>query len=73
MAYNMLSDTSQANYQNAEELKQNIDIIYNKYSSKIFAYNKEQKENYTIYNIIDFNQNHLKLYEYNIMDYKIDF
>ena len=74
LAYSMLHDkTKKEEFKNINELINRKEELYNYYTSKIYAYNKEEKDRYTLYNIIDDNQNKIQIYEYHIMDYKIAF
>ena len=73
LSYSMLDNDMRGKYPNASALASDLNNIFNKYSASIFSYNKEENEDYTIYNIIDNNQNKITITEYNVMDYKISF
>ncbi len=72
-AYSLLTDNAKNNYLSISDYENNIDNIYNKLSSVIFSFSKDNNDEFVLYNIIDNNNNKIKIYEYNTMDYKIDY
>lgn len=72
-AYNMLNDETKNKYLSYTDFENQIINIYEKYSTEIFSYASNEKNNKTEYTIIDDNQNTIKITEYNIMDFKIGF
>ncbi len=72
-AYNMLDNKTKKKYPTITDFQNNYGEIWNKYTATIFSYAKQEYKNYTVYNIVDNNQNKVTITEYNIMDYKIAF
>lgn len=71
-AYNMLTSETKAKYNNYDDFYNNRHDIYNKISTNIFSY-RVDKENNKNYEIIDVKQRRIKIYENNIMDFKISY
>ena len=73
VAYNMLTDNTKAKYYSYENFSSKKYDIYNNISSNVYGYNIEEKEGYNIYNVNDKNFRKITIYEYNVMDFKIEF
>ena len=72
-AYSLLTDDTKNNYQNYDDFKNKASMLYQSFSSKVFSYSEEKSEEYTIYKIIDDQQNKFVIYESGIMNYKISY
>lgn len=72
-AYQMLNTATKNKYNSYSDFLSKRLEIYKKLNTTIKTYKKEQKNNLTIYSIIDSNNNIIKIYETSIMDYKIDY
>lgn len=72
-AYQMLNTTTKNKYNSYSDFLSKRLEIYEKLNTTIKTYKKEQKNNLTIYSIIDSNNSIIKIYETSIMDYKIDY
>lgn len=73
LAYNMLSEETKENYTSYTDFYNQVINIYNKLSSKVFAYNKKEQDENNIYYIEDDNRNKIVITESGIMDFKISY
>lgn len=73
LAYDMLSEQTKKLYTSYYDFDNQKINIYNKLSSKVFAYNKKEEKNIRIYYVEDDNRNKIELHENNIMDFKISY
>lgn len=73
VAYNMLTDNTKAKYYSYDYFYNQRYNIYNRLSSNVYGYNIEEKDGYNIYNANDKDFNKITIYEYNVMDFKIEF
>jgi len=73
LAYNMLSEETKENYTSYTDFYNQVINIYNKFSSKVFAYNKKEQDENNIYYIEDDNRNKIVITESGIMDFKISY
>ena len=73
LAYNMLDEETKKDYVNYNDFYNEVINNYNKLSSKIFAYNKQEEDDINTYYIEDDNRNKIIITEYGIMDFKISY
>ena len=73
LAYNMLDEETKKDYVNYNDFYNEVINNYNKLSSKIFAYNKQEDDDINTYYIEDDNRNKIIITEYGIMDFKISY
>lgn len=73
LAYNMLDEETKEDYVNYNDFYNEVINNYNKLSSKIFAYNKQEEDDINTYYIEDDNRNKIIITEYGIMDFKISY
>lgn len=72
-AYSMLDDETKKDYISYSDFYNQVINNYNKLSSKIFAYNKQEDDDINTYYIEDDNRNKIVITEYGIMDFKISY
>lgn len=72
-AFDMLDQETQSEFVSYNNFMANLLEIYEKISPVIFSYSKKESENYVLYNVIDNNNNRIKIYEYNTMKFELGF
>lgn len=72
-AYEMLSDETKLNYTSYTNFYNQAINIYNKLSSKVFAYSKKEIDGDNVYYLEDDNRNKIVIYENEIMNFKISY
>jgi len=73
LAYNMLDDKTKSDYIDYSNFYNQTLNIYNKLSSKIFAFNKQEDGDINTYYVEDDNRNKIIITENGIMDFKISY
>ena len=72
-AYELLSDNTKNKYSSYDNFLTNSVDIYNMLDTTIKNYTKQENKDYTLYEIIDNKNNTIKIIEYSIMNYKIEY
>ena len=72
-AYGMLDDDTLDIVGSLDEFETNLMDIYDALSPVIFSYTKKEFDDYILFEIIDNNDNRIKIMEYNTMNYRIGF
>ena len=72
-AYDLLNDNTKKEYSSYDNFFTKSTEIYNKLDTTIKSYTKKEKKNYTLYEVIDNKNNNIKITEYSIMNYKIEY
>lgn len=72
-AYELLSDDKKDTYASSDDFETQVDLIYDELSTRIFSYSTQVEDDFTMYKIVDDNQNKIVIYEYGINDFKISY
>lgn len=72
-AYDMLDSETQKYFGSYDNFNSRLFETYERVSPVIFSYSEEENDGYTLYNVVDNNDNRIKIYEYNTMNYDLGF
>ena len=72
-AYNMLDDATKSYFGSYDSFSDSLLDTYDRISPVIFSYSQETGDDYILYSVIDNNDNRIRIYEYNTMNYVLGF